>query len=190
VVASVERLTKGEAMLAVCRAYGVEYVFSSPGSEWPPLWDALARTEAEGTGPRFINSRHESVALGVATGYHRQTGRLPVVLLHTGVGTAHTAMELRAARYEQIPMVVMAGESNAFGEWPDRDPGAQFFRSLSDVGGPAALAAPFVKQALRVGSEHVGLGIVADACRLALTPPQGTVFGAVPMALMISRDSI
>src|SRR5262249_60701446 len=92
VVASVERMTKGEAMLAVCRAYGMEYAFSSPGSEWPPLWDALARTEAEGTSPRFINSRHESVALGVATGYHRQTGRLPLVLLHTGAGTAHTAM--------------------------------------------------------------------------------------------------
>jgi acetolactate synthase-1/2/3 large subunit len=183
-------MTKGEAMLAVCRAYGVEYAFSSPGSEWPPLWDALARTEAEGTSPRFINSRHESVALGVATGYHRQTGRLPLVLLHTGVGTAHTAMELRAARYEQTPLVVMAGESNAFGEWPDRDPGAQFFRSLSDVGGPATLAAPFVKQALRVASEPVLLGMVADACRLALTPPQGPVFVAVPMELMLGGDSV
>src|SRR5215210_3998692 len=96
-VAAPERLTSGEALLEVLRAYGVEYVFSSPGSEWPAVWDAL-------------------------------------------VGTAHAAMEMRAARAEQIPLVVMAGEGSGFGEWPGRDPGAQWYRHLADVNGPAELA--------------------------------------------------
>lgn len=189
-VAAPERLTSGEALLQVFRAYGVEYVFSSPGSEWPAVWDALARTEAEGTFPRYINTRHEMVAVGVAAGYYRQTRRLPVVLLHTGVGTAHAAMELRAARAEQIPLVVMAGEGNAFGEWPGRDPGAQWYRYLADVGGPAELATPFVKRASTVLSEHALLGMVADACRLALTPPQGPVFLSVPMELTLGEEGL
>ena len=40
--ATAERLTSGEGLLEVLRAYGVEYVFSSPGSEWPAVWDVLA----------------------------------------------------------------------------------------------------------------------------------------------------
>jgi len=187
-VATAERQASGEGMLEVFRNYGVEYVFSSPGSEWPALWDALAHTEVEGVAPRYINARHEMVAVGAAMGYYRQARRLPVVLLHTGVGTAHAAMELRAARTERIPMVVMAGEGNAFGEWPGRDPGAQWYRYLADVGGPAELAAPFVKRAHTVGSEPVLLGMVADACRLALTPPAGPVFLSVPMELTLAPE--
>ncbi|HEY7065118.1 MAG TPA: thiamine pyrophosphate-dependent enzyme [Chloroflexota bacterium] len=189
-VATAERLTSGEGMLEVLRAYGVEYVFSSPGSEWPAVWDVLARHEAEGLRPRYINTRHEMVAVGVAAGYYRQARRLPVILLHTGVGTAHCAMELRAARAEQVPLAVMAGEGIGFGEWPGRDPGAQFYRFLADVGGPAELAAPFVKRASTVGSEGALLGLVADTCRLALTPPEGPVFLSVPMELMLGAEGV
>src|SRR3954451_11284526 len=188
-VATSNRQASGEGMLDVFRAYGVDYVFSSPGSEWPALWDALARTEVEGVAPRYINARHEMVAIGVAMGYYRQARRLPVVLLHTGVGTAHAAMELRAARTERIPMVVMAGEGNAFGESPGRDPGAQWYRYLADVGGPAELAGPFVKRAHTVGSEPVLLNMVADACRLSLTPPHGPVFLGVPMEWTLAPDA-
>ncbi|HLH22828.1 MAG TPA: thiamine pyrophosphate-dependent enzyme [Chloroflexota bacterium] len=188
--ATAERMTSGEGLLEVLRAYGVEYVFSSPGSEWPAVWDVLARNEAEGRQPRYVNTRHEMVAVGVAAGYYRQTRRLPAVLLHTGVGTAHCAMELRAARAEQIPLAVMAGEGIGFGEWPGRDPGAQFYRYLADVGGPAELAAPFVKRASTVGSAAALLGLVADTCRLALTPPEGPVFLSVPMELMLGAEGL
>ncbi|HLI28689.1 MAG TPA: thiamine pyrophosphate-binding protein [Chloroflexota bacterium] len=189
-VATAEQLTIGEGMLAVFRGYGVEYVFSSPGSEWPPLWDALARAEAEGAAPRYINTRHEAVAAGVALGYQRATQRLPVLLLHTGVGVAHCAMELRAARAERTPLAVFAGESKAFGEWPGRDPGAQFYRFLADLNGPADLAAPVVKRASTAGSTPALLGTVADVCRLALTPPQGPVFLGVPMELLLTDEPI
>ena len=47
--ATADRLTSGEGLLEVLRAYGVEYVFSSPGSEWPAVWDVLAAGEREGS---------------------------------------------------------------------------------------------------------------------------------------------
>lgn len=40
-----------DGMLDIFGAYGAEYIFSSPGSEWSPLWDAL-------TG-RFVGSEIE-----------------------------------------------------------------------------------------------------------------------------------
>ena len=33
----------GEAILEAFRNLGVDYIISSPGSEWAPVWDALAR---------------------------------------------------------------------------------------------------------------------------------------------------
>ena len=39
-------LDGGEAILEAFRNLGVEYIISSPGSEWAPVWEALARNRA------------------------------------------------------------------------------------------------------------------------------------------------
>ena len=33
----------GEAILEGFRSLGLDYIISSPGSEWSPVWEALAR---------------------------------------------------------------------------------------------------------------------------------------------------
>ena len=33
----------GEAILEAFRNLGLDYIISSPGSEWSPVWEALAR---------------------------------------------------------------------------------------------------------------------------------------------------
>ena len=38
----VNGLTGGEAFLRVLSGMGVERIFASPGSEWSPVWEALA----------------------------------------------------------------------------------------------------------------------------------------------------
>ena len=35
----------GEAILEAFRKLGIDYIISSPGSEWPPVWEALARQQ-------------------------------------------------------------------------------------------------------------------------------------------------
>src|SRR5439155_898605 len=105
------RLRRVVANVEVLRNYNVEYIFSSPGSEWPPVWEHLAKQKAlDQKGPQYLNTRHENLAIGMAMGYTKVTGRLPVVLLHTTVGTLQGAMALRAAYHEQVPMLVCAGE--------------------------------------------------------------------------------
>ena len=97
---------------------GVERIFASPGSDWAPLWEALARPHAPGEIPEYVSVRHEETAVAMASGYARATGKLPAVVLHTTVGTLHAAMALRIALHERVPMVVMAGESTTFSEPP------------------------------------------------------------------------
>ena len=38
----------GEAILEAFRNLHIEYVISSPGSEWPPVWEAFARQKVSG----------------------------------------------------------------------------------------------------------------------------------------------
>ena len=59
-------LTGAQAFLRVLSGMGVERIFASPGSEWSPVWEALAKAEAQSEGlPLYLSSRHEEIALGV-----------------------------------------------------------------------------------------------------------------------------
>ncbi|MBV8170170.1 MAG: thiamine pyrophosphate-binding protein, partial [Alphaproteobacteria bacterium] len=134
-----------EALLIALKAMGVDRIYASPGSDWGPLWEALAGPTAERDYPRYISSRHEETAVAMAMGYAKATGKPAAVVLHTTVGALHAAMLLRAALHERIPLVVLAGESIGFAEQGSMPVGRQWLRLLTDVGGPARLMEPCVK---------------------------------------------
>ena len=52
--------------------------------------------------PTYVNCRHEILAVGAAAGYHRATGKLPAVTLHTTSGSCAT--NLRGALHNNTPM--------------------------------------------------------------------------------------
>ncbi len=133
-------LTGSKALLRVLTGMGVERIFASPGSEWAPVWEDLAKKDPDEEHKLlYLSSRHEETAVGMATGYAKASGKLPAVMLHTTVGSLHGAMALRGALHEQIPMVVLAGESINFSEGEGPDPGHQWLRHLADIGGPVRL---------------------------------------------------
>lgn len=172
------------ALLDVLSAYGIEHLFCSPGSEWPPLWEELARRAAQGEpAPRYWNVRHEILAVAMGSGYAKITGRLPVVLLHTTVGVLSGSLALRAAHHEEIPMLVLAGESIAFGE-DGFEPGAQWLRYLADRGGPVRLGEACVKWSLAVNTPAILASTVHRAAQIAMTPPRGPVLISVPFEFL------
>ena len=187
-MSNTQRMSGAEAMLDILRNYNIEYIFASPGSEWPPLWEQLAKQKAQGRpGPQYVNTRHENLAIGMAMGYAKATGRLPAVLLHTTVGALHGAMALRAAYHEQVPMLVCAGESVGFGEGGGEYVGFQWQRFLADRGGPARMADPYVKWSFGVNTKVVLPGSVHRACQLAMASPQGPVFLSLPFEFLVEE---
>lgn len=107
----------GEAILEAFRALKVDYVISSPGSEWPSLWEAFARQRAKHTpGPVYLDCGHEILAVSIASGYTKVTGRMQAVLLHAGAGLLQGSMAIFGARLTETPMLVLSGESQSFGE--------------------------------------------------------------------------
>jgi acetolactate synthase-1/2/3 large subunit len=108
---------RGEAIVQAFRDLEIDYVITSPGSEWAPVWEALARQVLENrNGPKCVQCWHENLAVNIATGYAMYTGKPQAVLLHAATGTLHGAPGLFAATRAEVPMVVLSGESTTLGE--------------------------------------------------------------------------
>ena len=174
-----------QAVLRTLRAMGVERIFASPGSDWAPLWEALAAPHAPGEFPQYVSVRHEETAVAMANGWSKATGKLPAVVLHTTVGTLHAAMALRIARHERVPMVVLAGESTTFGEPPAPMVGRQWLRLLTDTGGPARLIEPCVKWSFALNASLILAQSLQRASQLAASAPRGPVFISVPIEYLM-----
>ncbi|HEU4353143.1 MAG TPA: thiamine pyrophosphate-dependent enzyme [Burkholderiales bacterium] len=181
-------MTGAESLLRALRAMGVERIYASPGSDWAPVWEALAGAKP-GEVPEYVSVRHEETAVAMANGYAKASGKLPAVVLHTTVGTLHAAMALRISLHERVPMVVLAGESIAFAE--DGAPlGRQWLRLLTDIGGPARLIEPCVKASLPLMASQLLAPTVQRACQLALSAPRGPVFLSVPIEHLLNDVSM
>jgi acetolactate synthase-1/2/3 large subunit len=178
-------LSGAHALLRTLRRMGVEKIFASPGSDWAPLWEALAHPAAREEFPGYLSSRHEETAIAMATGYAKATGKLPAVVLHTTVGALHATMGMRAALHERIPMVVLAGESISFGERPEYGIGPQWLRLLTDVGGPARLVAPCAKWSFGLNDGALLPATIERACRIAAAAPAGPAFVSIPTEFLM-----
>ena len=183
-----EGLTGADTLLRVLSHMGVDRIFASPGSEWSPVWEAFAKAKAQSEGvPLYITSRHEEIAVGMASGYAKSTGKLPAVMIHTTVGALHATMALRGALHEQVPMVVFTGESLGFGEEAGPDVGAQWLGALSDIGGPARLVDRCVKWSYGVNAKPLLPSTIQRACQLAMGSPKGPVFVSIPMEYLFDK---
>jgi acetolactate synthase-1/2/3 large subunit len=185
------KMDGGEIFIEILNNHGVEYIIGSPGSEWPPMWEALARRRAEGEpAPTYVNCRHEVLAVGAAAGYHRATGKLQVVTLHTTSGGLNCATNLRGALHNGTPMLVVAGESISYGDGGAPDPGAQWLSGLSEIGGPTRLLAPVMKWAITVRTAYNLADTFHRACEIAMSPPMGPVFVNAPLELMLEQIAV
>ncbi len=174
----------GVQILDLLESFGVRAVFSSPGSEWPPLWEALDERADAGGQPIGYSSRHEELSVMHAVGYSQATGTLSAVALHGSLGLLKAAMAIRYAYHARTPMVILTGETAEFGEGDGIKVGEHWQRSQSDRGGPAELARTFTKGSLRVSAPEIMLGLLQDACRSALTAPQGPVVLSIPQEFL------
>ena len=175
----------GEAIVEAFRNLGVDYIMSSPGSEWSPVWEAMARQKVEkNRGPTFIDCWHETVAVDMALGYTAVTGKMQAVLVHAGVGLMHGSMAMLSARQAEVPMLVMSGESLSYGDQPGVTIEPQWYGGVS-VGGADRYIAPVVKHASEVSHPDTLYQSVIRGGELAQRPQQGPVYIDVSLEAML-----
>src|SRR5215510_1367494 len=178
-------LDGGEAILEAFRKLKIDYIMSSPGSEWSPIWEALARQKLDDkAGPAFVESWHETLAVNMATGYTLITGRPQAVLLHAGVGVLQGSMGIHGAMQNEVPMVVMSGESQTLGEDPALDIEQQWYGGLT-VGGIERFVEPVAKWARAVTSPHTLYESVIRAGEMAQRVPKGPIYLNVALEHML-----
>lgn len=180
-------LSGGDTLLEVFQSHGIEYIFCSPGTEWVPVWESLARRHNQGDDTlKYFNCRHEALAVSVALGYAGATGRLSAVLLHAAVGPLNGALPIRAAYRDQAPMIICTGDASGWGEDPDDKAGAaRWFANLSDIGGNNTPVSTYVKWSSSVTSKETLLGSMYRACGIAQAPPKGPVFMSIPWEMLL-----
>jgi thiamine pyrophosphate-dependent acetolactate synthase large subunit-like protein len=178
----------GEAILEAFRTAGADYIISSPGSEWSPVWEAVARQKVnQQAGPTYIDCWHETLAVDMAMGYTQMTGRPQPVLLHAGAGLLQGSAGMHSAVLAEVPMVIMSGESLTFGENPNLPIEPQWYRSLSIIGGPQRLVEPVTKWATQVGSVYTLYETVIRAMEFSQRTPMGPVYLNVPLETMLQE---
>jgi thiamine pyrophosphate-dependent acetolactate synthase large subunit-like protein len=59
----------GNAIVEAFHKLGVEYILSSPGTEWAPVWEAMAaQIHRKKDGPKLLDVWHETLAVVMAAG--------------------------------------------------------------------------------------------------------------------------
>ncbi|MFH8469323.1 thiamine pyrophosphate-dependent enzyme [Streptomyces sp. NPDC017991] len=178
----------GDALVTAFGAVGADYLFCSSGSEWAPVWESLARRHRDGLPcPAYLDLTHETVAVGMATGYGLVSRRPQGVLLHATPGLLQGSMAVHGALLAGVPMVVASSESTTYGDGPGQDPGGQWYRNLSVVGGPHGVARPFTKWATEAASVHTLPTMITRAAELAWRAPGGPAYLNIPLEILLEE---
>jgi benzoylformate decarboxylase len=183
--------------------YGVTHVFGNPGTTELPVLNAIADSDLE-----YVLGLHEDVAVGMAAGYastrryhadraqrddadraqrdgggddhsHHPDSVNPVgvVNLHIAPGLAHGLGNLYGASVAGAPLVVTAGNHST--DFRHEEP------ILS--GDLVAMADEFAKWSDEVRDVAALPTMLRRAFRVALTPPTGPVFLALPLDVMMDE---
>ncbi|MFB7651022.1 MULTISPECIES: thiamine pyrophosphate-dependent enzyme [unclassified Streptomyces] len=176
----------GDALVSALNALGADHVFCSSGSEWAPVWESLARRHRDGApAPEYLDLTHETVAVGMATGYGLISRRPQAVLLHAAPGLLQGSMAVHGALLAGVPMLVASSESTTYGDGPGQDPGGQWYRNLSVVGGPHHVAQPFTKWANEAADISTLPTMVTRAAELAWRAPAGPAYLNIPLEILL-----
>lgn len=152
------------------QADGLTIMFGNPGTVEQGFLDAADQAADF----RYVLALQETVAAGIADGYARASRGPALLQLHTGVGLGNAIGMLYQSLRGHSPLVVVAGDAGVRYDAMDA-------QMASDL---VAMARPVTKYATRVIDPSSVLRVIRRAVKIALTPPCGPVFVALPMDVL------
>ncbi|MCX5379469.1 thiamine pyrophosphate-binding protein [Streptomyces sp. NBC_00091] len=164
-----------ERLIEQFKADGLNVMFGNPGTVEQGFLDAVDAAADF----RYVLALQETVAAGIADGYARATGGAALLQLHSGVGLGNGIGMLYQSLRGHTPLVVVAGDAGVRYDAMD----AQMACDL------VAMAKPVTKYATRVTDPRSVLRTIRRAVKIALTPPRGPVFVALPMDVLDELNS-
>lgn len=155
-----------EVTFQLLRDLGITTVFGNPGSTEETFLKDFPSDF------RYIQTLHESSAVGAADGFAQATRRPALVNVHTSAGVCNAMSNIMTAAMNRTPLILTAG--NQTREMLLMEPW------LTNVQ-PSRLPEPWVKWAYEpVRAEDVPAAVMR-AVAIALQPPAGPVFLSIPL---------
>ncbi|MEF8860738.1 MAG: thiamine pyrophosphate-dependent enzyme [Haloarculaceae archaeon] len=176
--------TGADLFTAALEQYGVPYLFGNPGTTELPVMNTLGDSQVE-----YVLAAHEDIAVGMAAGYaktralyaHDDPGITPVgvVNLHIAPGVAHGLGNVFDSSLvgTGAPLVVTAGQHPTDHGFHEPNLGADL----------VSMADQFTKWSAEVKNVDALPTMLRRAFRVALTPPTGPTFLALPFDVMTAE---
>jgi acetolactate synthase I/II/III large subunit len=176
--------TTAEAYLHLLRDRGIEYFFGNGGTDFAPLVEAFAKSASQGAAtPKPITVPHEYVAVSMADGFYRVTGRPQAVMVHVIVGTANAAGAIMNAARAHIPILFSAGRTpiTESGLRGARNAYIHWAQESFDQG---SLVREFVKWDYELRNFAQVETVVDRALEIATAEPRGPVYLTLPREVL------
>lgn len=177
-----------EAYLELLRDRGIEYLFGNGGTDFAPLVEAFAKCAAGGQiTPKPITVPHEYVAVSMADGFYRVTGRPQAVMVHVIVGTANAAGAIMNASRANVPILFTAGRTPLTEEGLKgaRNVYIHWAQESFDQGG---LVREFVKWDYELRNFTQVETVVDRALEIAMAEPRGPVYLTLPREILAEEQ--
>jgi thiamine pyrophosphate-dependent acetolactate synthase large subunit-like protein len=159
-----------DIIVNILSEYGLEYVAANIGSTFRGLWDSLVNY-GHNESPKCVSVAHEEIAIAIAHGYAKASGRPMVALVHDTVGLQHASMAIYNAWCDRVPLIVLgaSGPTDA----SKRRPWIDWIHSSMT---PNELVRSYVKWDDFPASIPSALESFVRAYNLAVTDPTAPVF--------------
>ena len=173
-----------EAFLRRLAERGIDYIFANAGTDFPSIIEAIARNRDGGIRyPRAITVPHENVAMAMAHGYYRVSGKPAAVMVHVNVGTANAVCGLINAQRDDVPVLLAAGRT------PLTETGSAAARNRSihwgqEMFDQAGMVREIVKWDYELRAGQPVEDIVDRALDIAMAEPRGPVYLTLPREVL------
>ncbi|KAL2131729.1 hypothetical protein VTI74DRAFT_4660 [Chaetomium olivicolor] len=157
---------------------GVTHVFVNLGSDHPSIIEAMVKgaREKKGQFPRIITCPNEMVAMSMADGYARLTGKPQAVIVHVDVGTQGLGAAVHNSSTGRAPVLVFAGLSPVTQDGELRGSRTEFIHWIQDVPDQKQILAQYCRYAAELKTGVNVKQMVNRALQFAKSEPQGPVY--------------
>jgi len=96
---------QSDVIVDLIKRYGFPYITLNPGASFRGLHDSLVNYG--NNQPPMLLCQHEEIAVQIAHGYAKATGRPMAVILHDLVGLLHATMAIYYANLDRVPIFII-----------------------------------------------------------------------------------
>lgn len=157
---------------------GVAHVFVNLGSDHPSIIEAIVKGQKEKPDqfPRIITCPNEMVALSMADGYARLTGKPQCVIVHVDVGTQGLGAAVHNASCGRAPVLIFAGLSPYTIEGEYRGSRTEYIHWIQDVPDQKQIVSQYCRYSGEIKRGRNVKQLVNRALSFAMSEPRGPVY--------------